>query len=128
MLSGLLTGSFSLQRAAGLPRDDWRRRDPQFCEPRLGANLAVAERLRPVAARHGVSVAAVAVGWVVAQAGVTAAVVGARRPSQVDGWTGAGDLALGRQDLDEIERAAGIGPGPGAAPGPGGAVPGGTGA
>ena len=94
MQSGLLTGSFSRQRAAGLPSDDWRRRDPEFQEPRLSANLAQERRLGPVAARHGTTVATVAVAWVLAQAGVTAAIAGARRAAQVDGWIGAGDLAL----------------------------------
>jgi len=121
MQSGLLTGSLSRERVARLPHDDWRRRDPEFREPRLSANLALAERLRPVAARHGVSVAAAAVGWALAQPGVTAAIVGARRPAQVDGWTAAGDLALGQEDLDELERAAGA---PDAGPGPAAVVPG----
>src|SRR5919204_5807790 len=92
--SGLLSGEFSAERVAGLPADDWRRRAPDFTDPALSANLALAERLRPVAARHGVTVAAVAVAWVLAQPGVTAAIVGARRPSQVEGWAAAGTLTL----------------------------------
>jgi aryl-alcohol dehydrogenase-like predicted oxidoreductase len=105
MQSGLLTGAFSLQRALRLPRGDWRARDPEFQQPRLDANLAVAERLRPVAARHGTTVAAVAVAWVLAQPGVTAATVGARGPAQVDGWLEAGDLVLDQEDLEELEQA-----------------------
>ena len=105
MQSGLLTGMFSQQRMALLARDDWRRRDEQFQEPRLSANLAVAERLRPIAERHGVSVAAVAVAWVAAQPGVTAAIVGARKASQVDGWLGAADLVLGAADLAALDGA-----------------------
>jgi aryl-alcohol dehydrogenase-like predicted oxidoreductase len=103
MQSGLLTGAFSHQRAASLPSDDWRWRDQEFQEPRLSANLAVADRLRPVAARHGAAVAATAVAWVLGQAGVTAAIVGARSPGQVDGWIGAGDLLLTPDDLAELE-------------------------
>jgi aryl-alcohol dehydrogenase-like predicted oxidoreductase len=64
---------------------------------RDGPELSVAER-------HGVSVAAVAVAWVIAQSGVTGAIVGVRRPSQVDGWLPAGDLCLGDYDLEEIPR------------------------
>jgi aryl-alcohol dehydrogenase-like predicted oxidoreductase len=103
--SGLLSGEFSAERVAGLPADDWRRRAPDFTDPALSANLALAERLRPVAARHGVTVAAVAVAWVLAQPGVTAAIVGARRPSQVDGWLPAGELRLAAADLAEIAAA-----------------------
>ena len=105
MQSGLLSGAFSRERARHLPRDDWRRRDREFQEPRLEANLSVAERLRPVAARRGATVAAVAVAWVLAQPGVTAAIAGARRPAQVEGWLAAGDLMLERADLEELERA-----------------------
>jgi aryl-alcohol dehydrogenase-like predicted oxidoreductase len=115
MQSGLLTGAFDAERVRGLPADDWRRRDPDFNEPRLSANLALAERLRPVAERHGVSVAAVAVAWVVAQPGVTAAIVGTRRPSQVEGWLPAGSLTLTSRDLEEITaavRETGAGSGP----------------
>jgi aryl-alcohol dehydrogenase-like predicted oxidoreductase len=100
MQSGLLSGSFSRERARRLPLDDWRRRDPEFQEPRLGANLAVAERLRPIAERWGTTVAAVAVAWVLAQPGVTAAIVGARRPAQVDGWLAAGELELDRARVE----------------------------
>ena len=66
--------------------DDWRRRAAEFQEPALSANLDLAARLKPIAERHRTTVAAVAVAWVSAQPGVTAAIVGARRPSQVDGW------------------------------------------
>jgi len=115
MQAGLLTGTFDAERVRNLPEDDWRRRSDHFTEPRLSANLALADRLRPVAARHGVSVAAVAVAWVNAQPGVTAAIVGARRPSQVDGWLPAGSLTLTDRDLEEIRaavRETGAGPGP----------------
>ncbi|HEX9343709.1 MAG TPA: aldo/keto reductase [Actinomycetota bacterium] len=105
MQSGLLSGAFSEQRLAELARDDWRRRDEQFQEPRLSANLAVAESLRPIAARYGVSVAVVAVAWVAAQTGVTAAIVGARKASQVDGWLGAADLVLDADDLAALDGA-----------------------
>jgi len=105
MQSGLLSGAFSHQRLAELARDDWRRRDEQFQEPRLTENLAVAELLRPIAARYGVPVAAVAVAWVAAQPGVTAAIVGARKPAQVDGWLSAADLVLDANDLAALDGA-----------------------
>ena len=97
--SGLLTGGFDADRVRGLPAGDWRRTDAEFRPPRLEANLELARRLEPVAERHGVPVAAVAVAWVLAAEGVTAAIVGARRPSQVDGWLPAGDLRLTGADL-----------------------------
>ncbi len=100
--SGLLTGGFDADRVRGLPAGDWRRTDAEFRPPRLEANLELARRLEPVAERHGVPVAAVAVAWVLATDGVTGAIVGARRPSQVDGWLPAGDLRLTEADLAEL--------------------------
>ena len=65
-------------------------------------NLALADALRPVAVRHCVSVAAVAVAWTLAWDGVSGAIVGARAPEQVDGWIAAATLTLSDADLDEI--------------------------
>jgi aryl-alcohol dehydrogenase-like predicted oxidoreductase len=103
--SGLLTGSFDGDRVRDLPADDWRRGSGDFQPPDLEANLELARRLQPVAARHGVPVAAVAIAWVLATPGVTGAIVGARRPSQVDGWLPAGNLQLTDDDLAELQRA-----------------------
>jgi len=102
MQSGLLTDSFTLDRMAKLGEDDWRRKAPQFQEPNLSKNLALRDALRPIAARHGVSVSAVSAAWTLSWHGVTGAIVGARSPDQVDGWIAAGALDLSQQDLDEI--------------------------
>jgi aryl-alcohol dehydrogenase-like predicted oxidoreductase len=114
MASGLLTGAFTVDRAAGLPRGDWRASDPDFTEPALSANLALADALRPVAERHGVTPAAVAVAWTLAFPGVTGAIVGARSPRQVDGWLPAASLRLedgDRSDIAAAVRATGAGSG-----------------
>ncbi|RAY12580.1 aldo/keto reductase [Actinomadura craniellae] len=114
MQSGLLTGAFSRERAAALPPDDWRSGHPDFTTG-LDANLALAAALPPVAERHGVPVSAVAVAWTLAWTGVTGAIVGARRPDQIDGWLPAAALRLTRADLDEIAAAierTGAGEGP----------------
>ena len=100
--SGLLSGAFDAERARALPEDDWRRGSADFREPALSANLALAARLEPIAARHGVPAAAVAIAWVTSHPGVTAAIVGARRPSQVDGWLPAGNLRLSERDMTEL--------------------------
>jgi len=114
MHSGLLTGTFSRERAASLPAGDWRRRSPDFTAD-LDRNLALADALRPIAERHGVSPAAVAVAWTLAWPGVTAAIVGARNRDQVDGWLPGAALRLTRDDLDDIAAAierTGAGQGP----------------
>ena len=115
MQSGILTDGFSVERVAALPADDWRRRGPHFQEPNLGRNLALRDALRPLAAKHGVSVAAVAVAWAIAWPGVTGAIVGARSPQQVDGWIAAAGLRLDADDLASVAAAierTGAGSGP----------------
>lgn len=103
MQSGLLSGKFDRARADSLAEDDWRRRSPDFSGPGLERNLALVAGLEPIAERHGVGVGAIAIAWVLAAGGVTGAIVGARRPSQVDGWLSAGSVRLGSEDLAEIE-------------------------
>jgi aryl-alcohol dehydrogenase-like predicted oxidoreductase len=105
MASGLLTGRFDAARVESLAPDDWRRRSPEFTEPRLGRNLELVDRLRSVAERLRVGLPAVAIAWALATTGVTGAIVGARRPEQVDGWIEAGTVELSAEDRAEIERA-----------------------
>jgi aryl-alcohol dehydrogenase-like predicted oxidoreductase len=115
MASGLLTGSFTVARAAALPQDDWRSASADFIGEGLKRNLALADALRAVATQHRTSVASVAVAWTLAWPGVTAAIVGARSPAQVDGWLDAATLRLGKADLDDIAMAitaTGAGSGP----------------
>jgi len=103
MGSGLLTGAFDHERIARLDPDDWRRHSPLFSDPLLGRNLALVERLRPLADRLGTTLPALAVAWTLAQPGVTGAIVGARLPRHVDGWLPGADLELGDADLREID-------------------------
>lgn len=81
LAQGLLTGKFA--RDHMFSADDWRRRSPLFSEPAWTENLATVERLRPLAARLGCSVAEVAVGWTVSRPGVAVALCGAKRPEQI---------------------------------------------
>ena len=119
MASGLLSGAFTAGRAARLDPGDWRAGHPDFAGLALPANLALADALRPVAERHGVTPAAVAIAWTLAFPGVTGAIVGARRPGQVDGWLPAANLELKDDDLADIAaaiRATGAGTGPASPP------------
>jgi aryl-alcohol dehydrogenase-like predicted oxidoreductase len=115
MQAGLLSGTFTRERAASLPADDWRSRAPWFQGQALEKNLALADALRPIADRHRTTVGAVAIAWTLAWPGVTGAIVGARRPAQIDGWLASGTLDLAAADVDEIAAAlarTGAGDGP----------------
>jgi aryl-alcohol dehydrogenase-like predicted oxidoreductase len=103
MASGLLSGSMSRQRIAALPKTDWRTRSDQFKEPKLSENLTLVERLRAVGARHGRAPGEVAIAWTLRHPGVTAAIVGARDPKQVDGIIGSMDFRLTTAEIAEIE-------------------------
>jgi aryl-alcohol dehydrogenase-like predicted oxidoreductase len=103
MQSGLLTGAMTRERAAALPANDWRSRNPEFQEPKLSANLALVERLRTVGARHNASPGEVAISWTLRDPVVTGAIVGARTAEQVDGWIGAANLRLSPDEIVEIE-------------------------
>ena len=105
MASGLLTGTFDRARIASLPPDDVRVGKSEFLEPELSRNLALVERLREIASGLGVGVADLAIAWALAQEGVTGAIVGARRPTQVEAWLGSAGLSLSDGTLREIEHA-----------------------
>ncbi len=115
MQSGLLTGRWSADRTQSLDASDWRRKSDEFNPPRLERNLGLAAALEPIAERHDVAVAAIAVAWTLAWPGVTGAIVGGRSPEQVDGWIPAASVQLTDADLEEITAAiesTGAGQGP----------------
>ena len=103
MASGLLTGAMSKDRAARLPKEDWRSKSSEFQEPRLSQNLALAERLRAVGERHDRTAGEAAIAWTLRRPAVTAAIVGARNAGQVEGIVGGGDLELTPEEIAEIE-------------------------
>jgi aryl-alcohol dehydrogenase-like predicted oxidoreductase len=105
MASGLLTGAFDRERLAALGEDDWRTLSPAFQEPEVSRSLALVDRLRSLADELSTTTPALAVGWVLAQPGVTGAIVGGRTARHVDGWAPAAELALDDRVLEEISRA-----------------------
>ena len=106
MASGLLTGAMTRERAAALPPDDFRTRNPEFREPQLSKNLELVERLRQVGARHGRTPGEVAIAWALRHPAITAAIVGARNAKQAEGVMRAGELKLTAEEIAEIEGAA----------------------
>ena len=103
MQKGLLTGKFSKQRIAELPENDHRLRDPNFQEPRLSANFKLIEQLAAIAKKRGRTPAQMAISWVLRLPQVTAAIVGARRPSQIEETVLAGDEDLSQEDIQAID-------------------------
>lgn len=105
---GLLTGAFDKDTTFG--DDDWRsgkhgmRGYERLFKPGVfEAHIDTVERLRPVAERLGITLAQLALAWVVHQRGVTGAIAGSRDPGHVRDNAGAGDVTLETKDLEEID-------------------------
>lgn len=103
MQKGLLTGKITRERVRNLHESDHRRRDSNFREPRLSANLELVDALRVVAERRGKTLAQLAIAWVLRCPEVTAAIVGARRASQIEETVGVGEWVLSQEDTGFIE-------------------------
>jgi aryl-alcohol dehydrogenase-like predicted oxidoreductase len=104
MLSGMLTGAMSRERAANFSSDDWRRQNKEFQEPRLSLNLELVELLKQIGAPYGRSAGEVAIAWTLRNPAVTGAIVGGRNAMQVEGIIGAGELRLNSEEIERIGR------------------------
>ena len=103
LASGILSGGFDRARLQALDEADWRRSSPAFQEPVVSRSLAFVDRLKIIAAGLGVELPTLAVAWVLAQPGVTAAIVGARTPRHVQGWVNASELEVDEATLRAID-------------------------
>lgn len=112
---GLLTGAITAGTEFG--RGDWRSGGmgmsyyPELFAPgRMERSLAVAEGMRPIAERLGMTLGQLALAWVFHQPGVTAAIAGSRNPKHVRENAQAGDIELDEKTLDELEELLPLGP------------------
>jgi aryl-alcohol dehydrogenase-like predicted oxidoreductase len=102
LASGLLTGR--LRPETTFDEGDWRSKSSAFRGETLRRNLAVVDRLTELGERRGISVSQLAIAWTLATPGVHVAIVGARSASNIENSLAAADVALGADDLAEIER------------------------
>jgi len=102
MKSGLLTGKMTRERVAAMPDDDFRKSKAPFQEPRLTRNLALADLLKAIAARHGRTAGEAAIAWCLRSPQVTGAIVGIRSAAQVAGVAGAATFRLAPEEVGEI--------------------------
>ena len=102
MHSGLLTGAMTKERVAAFPENDFRRRAKNYQEPLLSRNLAVADKLKEIGARHDVVAGVVAIAWTLHHPAITAAIVGGRSAEQVDGVLAAASFRLSDAEYQEI--------------------------
>ncbi len=100
MARGLLCGRVG--RDQTFAETDHRHRQKYFAAGYRGRVLDALERVRPLAERHGATLGNLAVAWVLAQPGVSAALVGARNAAQARENARAAALALPDADLAEL--------------------------
>ncbi len=104
MQKGLLTGKFTKEFISTLAADDHRRNDPMFNGAAFERYAKIVEALRPVAQRSGKTLSQLAIAWTLRKEEVTAAIVGARKPKQIQETVAAGDWTLNTDDISDIER------------------------
>jgi aryl-alcohol dehydrogenase-like predicted oxidoreductase len=100
LAKGLLTGKFDLEsRHEGI-----REHDPDFVGRRYRRNLSLVASLRGIASRYDKTAGQLAINWTISQAGVTSAIAGAKRPSQVQENCGGVGWSISQEDMTEIDR------------------------
>jgi len=102
MHSGLLTGAMTKERVAAFPENDFRRNAKNYQEPLLSRNLAIADLLKTIGARHGGAAGVIAIAWTLRNPALTAAIVGGRNAKQVEGVIPAMDFQLSDAEYAEI--------------------------
>jgi aryl-alcohol dehydrogenase-like predicted oxidoreductase len=98
---GLLSGRFTRERS--LARDDWRAGSELFSGESFKRNLEVVERLAELAQELWITVAQLAIAWTLAHPAVHVAIVGARRPEQIEGVAPAAEVDLDADVLRRVE-------------------------
>jgi aryl-alcohol dehydrogenase-like predicted oxidoreductase len=99
MAKGLLTGGFTAERAASLPDSDHRRHDPRFRSPQLEINLRAVGGLQRISDGLGWTMPQLALSWVLRRPEVTSAIVGVRRPDQLEAVVAAGQSTTMSDDV-----------------------------
>ncbi len=103
MQKGLLTGKYNVETVKNLAPDDHRRNDPMFKEPQLSINVELVEKLKKLSEKYGKTPGQLAIAWVLRRPEVTSAIVGIRRPSQIEELIPAADWNLSKEDIELIE-------------------------
>jgi pyridoxine 4-dehydrogenase len=101
---GLISGHWSRERSS-MSRGDFRANAPRFQGENLDHNLGLVEELRGIADERGVSVAQIAIAWVLARGGDIVPLIGARTRERLDEALGALRVELSEDDLQRIEEA-----------------------
>ena len=103
MQKGLLSGKITKEWVENLPEDDHRRRDPMFREPELSVNLDLVQKIKTFAKSSGRTAGQCAIAWALRRPEITAAIVGARRPEQIEETVQAASWNLREDEIETLE-------------------------
>ena len=98
---GFLTGQ--IKSFEDLPEGDYRRIDPRYQGDNFAANLKIVDVMRGISEAHGVSLAQVALAWLLAQGDDIVPIPGTKRRVTMEDSVAAAELTLTPQDLAAIE-------------------------
>jgi aryl-alcohol dehydrogenase-like predicted oxidoreductase len=98
---GLLSGKFDSETE--FAEGDWRAKSDVFQGEQFEGNLQIVGELSRFAAERGWTIAQLAVAWTLSSPGVDVAIVGARRPDQIEGTAAAADIDMTPEDRSEID-------------------------
>lgn len=104
---GFLTGQF--KSLDDLPDNDWRRNDPRYAGDNFAENLKIVDVVRSVADAHGVSLAQIALAWLLAQGDDVVPIPGSKRRVTMEDSVAAADVTLTTADLATLNAAAPVG-------------------
>lgn len=97
---GLLTGKIGPERE--FPEGDQRRTQWRFGQENRKKAAEMLEEFRPIADKHGITLAQAVIQWTINQPGLTHALVGARNAQQAEENARAGDPILTRDEVDAM--------------------------
>jgi len=103
---GLLTGAFTPQTT--FDENDWRAKGiafnvPLFTPENFARNVAVVEELKAIAARHGKTMPNLALRWALENPVVSVALIGFRKPEEVEASLGGLDWTLDAETRAQID-------------------------
>ncbi len=104
---GFLTGQF--KSLDDLPDNDWRRNDPRYAGDNFAENLKIVDVVRSVADAHGVSLAQIALAWLLAQGDDIVPIPGSKRRVTMEDSIAAADVTLTAADIATLNAAAPVG-------------------
>lgn len=101
---GLLTGQ--VKSYADLEAGDFRKMIPRFSAENFPKIMALADKFRAVADRHGCNTSQVCLAWVLAQGDDIIPIPGTKTPKYLDMNHEAAHIVLTAEELSELRRAA----------------------